>query len=73
MSTRYNRPDPETDSKTPVCGDCGYNPAHSSELLAEELADTDYDRPYIEVSFGLDGEGRALLCPVCGNLVRRTD
>jgi hypothetical protein len=73
MSTECNRPTPKTESKTPVCGDCGYNPIRSSELLAEALAETDYDRPYIEVSFGLNGEGRALLCPVCGNLVRRTD
>jgi len=73
MSTTKENQKAVQTPKVPECGGCGYSPTRASENLAERLAEAGYDRPYVEVEFGLSGDGRALLCPVCGTVVRRTD
>ncbi len=73
MSTTKRNQAPETVSKLPECSDCGYSPTRADDDLEERLAAAGYDRPYVEVEFGVSGEGRALLCPVCGTVVRRTE
>jgi|GEM_PF-6486024 len=73
MSNMKRRKKAEQTPKVPECGGCGYSPTRTSENLTERLAEAGYDRPYVEVAFGLSGEGRALLCPVCGTVIRRTD
>jgi len=73
MSTTNANKNSDSMSKLPSCDDCGYSPTRASESLSERLSAAGYDRPYVEVEFGLSGESRALLCPVCGNVVRRTE
>lgn len=66
MSTTTDSPSSQNrPPKIPTCPDCGYDPTAPPDRL-------DRDRPYVEARFGLDGEGRALLCPVCGAMIRRT-
>jgi hypothetical protein len=73
MSTTKENRNAVEEPKLPECDDCGYSPTRASDDLARRLAEAGYERPYVEVEFGPAAEGRALLCPVCGALVRRTD
>ncbi|MFB6106051.1 MAG: hypothetical protein ABEJ70_03665 [Halobacteriaceae archaeon] len=59
--------------KLPRCPECGYSPTDHPEWMERRLANAGYDRPYVEVKYGLDRDRLALLCPVCGTVIRRTD